>query len=310
MVGVVLAAAAAAVFGAGSSLQHRAASGVPRADVSTVGLVLCLLQRPAWRLGILLSGAAFGLHVAALRHGSLTLIQAIVVSNIIFAVIVRAALDRSPPPWREIVWAIGTCSGLSLFIAMLETHTAQHTGAPPQAAVFVVTCVVVTIVAVWCAEKTDVAARRGFLLASAAGSLYGLTAGLIKVVIIQATADGVAVLEHWSLWATILVGVNALVLSQRAYHAARLSITVPILNIADVLVAITFGNTVFRERVFSSPAHLVGGLGGLLVMGVGLWQLARLEERIRLQHHPSASVAETPAPSSSPREHSRGRTPS
>lgn len=300
MAGVVLAAAAAAVFGAGSSLQHRAASGVPRTDTSITGLVLSLLRRPAWQLGILLSGVAFGLHVAALQHGSLTLIQAIVVSNIIFAVFVRATLDHIFPPRREIVWAIGTCSGLSLFIAMLETHTAQHTASSPQAEVFVATGVVVTIVAVWCAQRTDVAAHRGFLLASAAGTLYGLTAGLIKLVLIQATAAGVAVVQHWSFWATVLVGVNALVLSQRAYHAAPLSITVPILNIADVLVAITFGTTVFRERIFSSPAHLMGGLAGLLVMGVGVWQLARLEEVIRLQQPPSANVAATSAPLPSP----------
>jgi hypothetical protein len=95
----------------------------------------------------------------------------------------------------------------------------------------------------------------------------------------------------------LVVGPNALLLSQRAYHAARLSITMPILNIADVLVAIAFGSTVFRERMFASPAHLVGGLAGLLVMGVGVWQLARLEEGITLQQTPAASISTTREPS-------------
>jgi len=95
---------------------------------------------------------------------------------------------------------------------------------------------------------------------------------------------------------TLVVGANALLLSQRAYHATRLSITMPILNSADVLVAIAFGTAVFRERVFSSPAHLVGGVAGLLVMGLGVWQLARLEEGIALGV-PAASVTESLEPS-------------
>src|SRR5215218_2757765 len=168
MVGVLLACSAAAAFGAGSTLQHRAASAVPRAKASTTGLVLRLLRRPGWLLGMLLSGAAFVLHIAALRHGSLTLTQAIVVSNIVFAVLVRAALDRRLPPRREIAWAIGICAGLSLFLAMVETHIALRATKHPAAEVFVISGVVVAVVAVWCAQRTHMAARRGFLLASAA----------------------------------------------------------------------------------------------------------------------------------------------
>ena len=300
MLGVVLAGSAAAVFGAGSSLQHRAASGVPRADTSTTGLVRGLVRRPGWLLGILLSAAAFVLHVGALRHGSLTLIQAVVVSNIVFAVFVRAALDRRLPPRREIAWALGTWAGLSLFVAMLDTHVALRPAPPPAAEVFVLGAVLVAVVAVGWAHRTTTAARRGFLLASAAGILYGLTAGLIKLVILQAGSGALAVLGHWSSWMTLVVGANALLLSQRAYHATRLSITMPILNSADVLVAIAFGTAVFRERVFSSPAHLVGGVAGLLVMGIGVWQLARLEEEIALEQVPAASVTGSLEPSRRP----------
>ncbi|MET1005032.1 MAG: DMT family transporter [Propionibacteriaceae bacterium] len=289
MIAVLLACSAAAVFAAGSSLQHRAASSVPRANASTTGLVGRLLRRPSWLLGILLSAVAFALHVAALRHGSLTLVQPIVVSNIVFAVFVRAALDRHLPPRQEIAWAVVTWAGLALFIAMLENHVPPHATHPHAPEVFVVSGAVLTVVAVACAQRAHKAALRGFLLASAAGLLYGLTAGLIKVVIVEAASGRMAVLQHWSFWAMLVVAPNALLLSQRAYHAARLSITMPILNIVDVLVAITFGITVFGERIFSSPVHLVGELTGLLLMGVGVWQLARQEE-IELHQTSATSV--------------------
>jgi len=63
------------------------------------------------------------------------------------------------------------------------------------------------------------------------------------------------------------------------------------------MVAITFGMLVFGERIFSSPAHLVAEVTGLLVMGVGVWQLARLEEDIELQQTSATSVTETSEPS-------------
>jgi drug/metabolite transporter (DMT)-like permease len=296
MVGVLLACAAAAVFAAGSSLQHRAASGVPRAHASPTSLALKLMRRPSWLLGIVLSGCAFVLHIAALRNGSLTLIQPVVVSTIVFAVFMRAALDRRLPPRKEIAWAIATWAGLALFIAMLQNHMRPHAPHPHMAGIFVVTGVLLTVVAVACAHRARRAAFRGFLLASAGGILYGLTAGLIKVVIFQASEGPVAVLQHWSLWTMLAVGVNALLLSQRAYHAARLSITMPILNIADVLVAIAFGVMVFGERIFTSPVHLLAELAGLLLMGVGVWQLARQEEEIVLQNINPTTVNEVAEP--------------
>jgi hypothetical protein len=289
MVAVLLACAAAAVFAAGSALQHRAASGVPREGSSVTRLVSGLLRRRSWLLGMALSGAAFALHVAALRHGSLTLVQPIVVSNIIFAVFVRAALDRRLPPRKEIVCAVTAWAGLTLFIAALENHVPVHAPRPHSAAVFVVAGAVLAVVAAGCAHHARIAALRGFLLASAGGILYGLTAGLIKDVIIHAAAGPLAVLSHWSFWAMLVVGANALLLSQRAYHAARLSITMPILNIADVLVAIAFGVVVFGERIFSSPVHLFAELAGLLILATGVWQLARQEEEEVEMHQVTAT---------------------
>ena len=47
--------------------------------------------------GLVLSGVTFALHVAALQEGPLTLVQPIVVTTVMFAVLVRAGLDRTSP---------------------------------------------------------------------------------------------------------------------------------------------------------------------------------------------------------------------
>ena len=106
MIAVLLALAAAAVFGTATALQHRAASGVTRAEVAEGRLLARLLQRPSWLLGIVLSGVAFVLHVAALHAGPLSLVQPIVVTTTVFAVFIRSALERTRPDLAEVVWAL------------------------------------------------------------------------------------------------------------------------------------------------------------------------------------------------------------
>ena len=95
------------------------------------------------------------------------------------------------------------------------------------------------------------------MLGAAAGTLFGLVAGLLKLVTVQAQSGLGHALAHWSLWVLIVVGAGAVLLNQRAYQNARLSITAPMLNIAQVLVAITFGIIVFGERFDGSTLAFV-----------------------------------------------------
>ena len=284
MVPVMLALGAAAVFGAGTALQHRAASGVSRAEVASGLLFAGLLRRPGWLVGLGLSVVGFVLHVAALHRGSLALVQPIVVTTIVFAVFVRSGLDRKRPDRAEIVWAACTWVGLALFIAMVGTRSAPGAAGDRTVALFVVAAAAAAAVAGVAARQTTSSARRGFLLGVAAGTLYGLTAGLVKVAASHARLGLVPLLEHWSLWLVAPAGVGAFLLSQWAYHTARLSVTAPVLNIVDVLVAVAFGTVVFGERSSSSPGQRVVELVGVTLIGVGVWRLVQEEERLQELH--------------------------
>ena len=126
MTAVLIALACAAVYGAGTALQHQAASEVSGADTGAGHLLLQLLRRPSWLVGLVLSGVAFLLHVAALSHGSLAVVQPIVVTTIVFAVFVRSALDRTLPDRQEVLWAVCTWVGLALFVGSVHSRTAHH----------------------------------------------------------------------------------------------------------------------------------------------------------------------------------------
>jgi glucose uptake protein GlcU len=70
------------------------------------------------------------------------------------------------------------------------------------------------------------------------------------------------------------VGVSAILLNQRAYQATRLSVSTPVLNICQLVVSLTFGLAVFRERLFTSPLVVVAEVLGLAVMVLGVTRLA------------------------------------
>lgn len=295
MLAAALALAAAAVFGTATALQHRSASEV--AEGGDPGrLLVRLLRSPAWVAGLCLSGVAFALHVAALREGSLTLVQPIVVTTTVFAVFVRSALDRTLPDRAEVVWAVCTWVGLTLFVATAGTRRGRFVTDDRPAALFLVAAVVAAAVAIVVARQLRVPARRGFFLGVAAGILYGSTAGLVKLATSYGRGGVVPLLHHWSAWLVAPLGLSAFFLSQRAFQASRLSVSVPVLNIVDVLVAVAFGSVVFREHLFRSPGQLLVELVGATMIVVGVWRLVREGERLHESHLREVPVVRPPAP--------------
>ena len=269
---VVAALCSAATFAVGSALQHRAASAVSTEE-SGQRVIARLLRRRSWVFGLVLSAVAFGLHALALSRGELALVQPVIVSGIVFAVLFRAALDRHLPSRPVVGWLILTWAGLALFVVVRSSRSAPAQGVSHEIAFVVVGVAVAGLITI-AAGKVKADRHAGLLLGAAAGTLFGLVAGLLKLVTVQAQSGLGHALAHWSLWVLIVVGGGAVLLNQRAYQNARLSITAPMLNIAQVLVAITFGIIVFGERFDGSALAFVAEVAGLVLMGIGIWQLA------------------------------------
>lgn len=269
---VATALASAACFAAGSAVQHRAASDSVEGE-SAVALFARLVHRRSWLLGLLLSAVAFSLHALALSQGDLTLVQPVIVSGVVFAVLIRAGLDHRWPPRRVLLWLPLTCAGLALFLVVRPSGS-TGTQDPGLAIWFVVGTVAVVVAARALAGRTTVDRRRGLLLGGASGALFGLVAGLAKTVLGRLGNGLPGVLGHWTVYALVIVGIWAVLLNQRAYQVSRLSVSAPILNIVQVFVAVGFGVVVFGEEFGSTPAALIGEVVGLVLVVVGVYRLA------------------------------------
>lgn len=274
---VITALAAAFSFALGSALQQRVAGDSNPDEESHGSFFGRLARRPSWLVGLLLSAVAFTLHAFALSRGDLALVQPVIVSGIVFAVVIRSALEHRLPDRSTLFWLVVTWAGLALFLAV-RPETADSPPKNGLGAALVGVGVGLVLLAMAAARRIRTTQLRGALLAGASGVLFGLVAGLVKLVLARFGEGLTAVILSWPLWALVVTGLWAVLLNQRAYQATRLSVTTPVLNVAEVAVAITFGLLVLGENPGQSPPVVIGELVGLALVIVGVFKLALREE--------------------------------
>src|SRR5262249_31574053 len=92
---------AAGVYGTGVALQHHVASTMPDGQARKLGLLTRLARPPLWLVGLSCDGIGFFLEVAALHYGPLVLVQPLLMTAVVFALLVNAAFSRKLPTRQE-----------------------------------------------------------------------------------------------------------------------------------------------------------------------------------------------------------------
>lgn len=275
---VLLALASALTVGLSTSLQHRAAAEAPAEVGGSVGLIAHLLQRPWWWVGQALGFLALVFHAAALSFGPLALVQPIAIMGMVFAPPLRAAMSRRRLPRQESVAVVATFAGLLAFlVATAPEESVVTVGAGTSS--IVAALAVLSVVLVLVAGRVRDSGSRGTLLGCAAGLLFGSVAVCLKIVTSGVAEDGLAaVLATPTPYAVVAMGLAGIGINQLAYRSARLSASMPALNIVNVLVALVIGYLVFEEVPRHTPLAVAVELLAAAVIGWGLLRLARLEE--------------------------------
>ena len=139
-------------------------------------------------------------------------------------------------------------------------------------------------------------------LAVATGVLYGLTAGLMKVVAGQFRVGIDEPFRHWTLYLVCVVGPLGFLLSQNTFQQGRfLTPALAVITALDPLVGVAIGLSWMGESADGRPLALFGeALAGLvIVVGIALMST-------RASH--LSAESETP-PAESPEEQEPGERP-
>lgn len=256
MIGAVAAAlGAAALFGLATALQHQEARAV---DVSArPSLLVTLARRPVWLLGILADVAGVGLQGLALRLGSVSLVQTLLVAGLPLAAALSALLARRPLRRAEVGGVLLCSVGLSLLGP--ELASGPHGEDASRSAAFVAAGALALLVLPLLALRGN---RK--VGAAAAGAAAGLVIGSGSV-LLAVTAARVGDWSHlfgsWAVYATVLVGLLGLLLAQVAFQTGDLGPPLAALSLLEPVVAVVLAVNVLGETppAVTAPA-VVGGL--------------------------------------------------
>lgn len=283
-----LAVLAACANAASSVLQRKANRSQPRQRGLNVRLLPGLLRRPVWLGGVLAVIVGFVLQVAALTGGNLAAVQPVLVIELPVTLALSSLVFQTRLRGRE--W--GCALAMTASVAALQyllAPTAGSAGPLPWYGWVLGVGVNVAVVLglAWWARRglaRQSGSRPAALLGVAAGSLFGLTAALMKGTTTAFGAGVPAVLAVWQLYGMIAAGVAAMFLVQVAMNTGRLIATQPGLTLADPVVALLWGTLAFHERV----------RGGWLIAPEAVCTAALVASVIVLAGSPVLSAADRP----------------
>lgn len=272
---IIFGLAAGLCYAFGAYLQHKIAAEQPPELSLSPKLLVQLVQAPLWTLGLLLDLAAFGFEAAALANGSVTIVQPLMLTGLLFSLPVSAFFDKQRLGRYEWTSGIITIIGLTLFIVFgdpQEGH-AEPTWVAWALAIGVIAAIVITAVAV---GRRHEGATRAFCYAIATAACYGLTAALTKVVMGQLEHGVGYVFTSWEIYADAVVGILGLTLNQSAFQAGHLAASLPTVGVCAPIASIIVGRLVLDETFgANTPMEILLTGVGLVAMLGGAFALAR-----------------------------------
>jgi len=276
---VLIALASTTMNALGTAAQQRATQRVPSVAGLHVRLVLLLARERLWWTGHAGTLTGFGLYLAALATGPLTLVQPIMVLGLVLGSSFAAVLARRPVDRYLIAGGAICAGGLALLLGVARPEPGA--GAPLVTAGWVLTtAVVVAVVAVVVGARTA-GLTSAVAFAAATGVFYGVNAALLKLLADDLTCGVLATVTRWPLYASLVVGPTGLLVAQRALQVGRLLAPVnAVISTVDPVTATALAVLVLGERLASTPAAVLGEAAGAFVVVLGVVVTVRRSGRL------------------------------
>jgi drug/metabolite transporter (DMT)-like permease len=231
------------------------------------------------------AAAGFGLQAAALGFGSVLLVQALMVTSLLFALPINAWLTHRKVSRWNWTWAALLAAAVAVIVtvgnptagqsrASLETWTAVIAVLGPA----LVLCVVGA--RIWSGAVGAV------LLAVVSGALWGVFAVLTKGVVDRLDDGLLALLRTPELYAWVLVAIAGTAWQQSSFRAGALTASLPTMTVVEPMVGSVLGVVVLGETLRPGDAGWLTLVVAVAVMVLATVALARGE----------AATAGEPAP--------------
>jgi drug/metabolite transporter (DMT)-like permease len=286
---IALALLSAIAFGCGMALQQRTAREIPFEHAMRASMVSRLLVRKTWLAGISVSGVGFLLQLAALRNGSLVVVQPIVTSALVVCLAATAWYDRAPLGRRSWGAITAVVSGVAVFLWAGTAH--QAVTRTLSAPAMLTASAALALLVVVCTRRARSGSRTGRALA------VGAAAGLGNAYVAVLARGGADVLRQGLLpllrspypYALAIAAVVTVLLVQAMYQAGRPTLSLPLATMTEAAGSLALAIGVLHEHPVLTGIRGTVAVLGFVAAVAGLADLSRDEARVLTE-------AEVPSP--------------
>ena len=289
MTAILAALIAAMLYGTGAALQQHQAASAPDASAGRPSLLLLLVRRPWWLLGIVGEFGGFATHAVALRSGPLTIVQMLMASSLIFSVATVRVWSRRR--LGALTWAacLAVVAGIGAFVALTSPGLSGGHRLPQHAGLAAI-CLAIGAAPFAVTGLAAAGRRRAILLAVGAG-LADAGIAVTTMAFTHALGHGLGgIVTSWATYALMFGGPCSLLLTQTAYQAGRPMITLPVVTVVTPMASLAVGTGLLGETTRLSVATAAAVAGAVLLTATGLTVLAR-----RAAHQDPAVASSAPA---------------
>jgi hypothetical protein len=275
-VAVPAAVAGAVCMGLASAAQARATKEVETGKPLDLTLFRRLVGRPLWLIGIAATVLGLGLQLVALAFGPLLLVQPLLITSLIFAGLASSRFEKRLPDRVMVGGSLLCVVGLAAFLVVARpTGNGDVLVGGSALLPLGVALAALTAAGMALAAFSGSGPMRTLGLAVATGVLYGLTAGLMKVVASQFRVGIDEPFRHWTLYLVCVIGPFGFLLSQNTFQQGRfLTPALAVITALDPLVGVAIGLSWMGESANGTPLALAGEAAAGLVIVVGIALLA------------------------------------
>jgi drug/metabolite transporter (DMT)-like permease len=266
---------AAMLLGAGFVLQQRAAQQEPQAYFLRLRLILDLLHRPRWVLGVSVMICGQLLSAWCVGHLDLTLYEPLLATSLIFALALAVPLAHQRLRFRELAGAvILACGVAALSLPRTKGTPAVSFGSfadwPAAAGVAVVAYCFIH------AGHRRCGPIRATLTGTGAGLVFGISDALTRRTVQIMDAHSFAgLVTNWPPYCLLAAALIANWLMQNSFSAGPLPSSLPAITAAEPIAGILLGVVVFGDVIEISPGKLALQAAGLAALVVGVIMVAR-----------------------------------
>jgi drug/metabolite transporter (DMT)-like permease len=242
-----------------------------------LSLLSRLLRDRLWLLGWVTNLAGFLAQAAALHFGSISVVQPLLIAQLLFALPLATRLSHRRLLPRDWFGAAAVCGGLAVLLSV--RGAAPDSGEPARTHVLLATSAALVLVVGLVASGQLVRSRpqfRAALVSVAAGVCFCMSAVFITLTTADLINRGVgATATDWPGYALAGSTVLGLLLEQDAFAAGSLPTAVAAMTITNPVASYLAGVLAFNGTAPQTPGALAGVASAGLLVVVGVITLAQ-----------------------------------